>query len=149
MSHTIYAAKFEQTIIHQHVHLWRESQSHEPAHVLMRLYPIDKSLVCLQSERRTSIFDKSDFFLRSHLHGQISNMAVITSIIRPGSGHDWKVMCFIHWLMKFQFQFQMSIFWPITWHFLIEMNYSKVKVEHFSLSKYFFWLCLIPIGWFS
>jgi len=23
-------------------------------HVLMRLYPIDKSLVCLQSERRTS-----------------------------------------------------------------------------------------------
>jgi hypothetical protein len=54
MSHTIYAAKFEQTIIHQHVHLRRESQSHEPAHVLMRLYPIDKSLVCLQSERRTS-----------------------------------------------------------------------------------------------
>jgi len=43
MSHTIYAAKFEQTIIHQHVHLGRESQSHEPAHVLMRLYPIDKS----------------------------------------------------------------------------------------------------------
>jgi calcineurin-like phosphoesterase family protein len=46
MSHTIYAAKFEQTIIHQHVHLRRESQSHEPAHVLMRLYSIDKSLVC-------------------------------------------------------------------------------------------------------
>jgi hypothetical protein len=36
MSHTIYAA--EQTIIHQQVHLPRESQSHEPAHVLMRLY---------------------------------------------------------------------------------------------------------------
>jgi hypothetical protein len=31
MSHTIYAAKFEQTIIHQHVHLPRESQSHESA----------------------------------------------------------------------------------------------------------------------
>jgi hypothetical protein len=46
MSHTIYAAKFEQTIIHQHVHLWRKSQSHAPAHVLMRLYPIDNSLVC-------------------------------------------------------------------------------------------------------
>ena len=45
MSHTIYAAKFEQTIIHQHVHLRRENQSHEPAHVLMRLYPIDKLLV--------------------------------------------------------------------------------------------------------
>jgi hypothetical protein len=47
MSHTIYAAKFEQTIIHQHVHLRRKSQSHALAHVLMRLYPIDKSLVCL------------------------------------------------------------------------------------------------------
>ena len=34
MSHTIYAAKFEQTIIHQHVHLRWESQSHAPAHVL-------------------------------------------------------------------------------------------------------------------
>ena len=33
MSHTIYAAKFEQTIIHQHVHLRWESQSHAPAHV--------------------------------------------------------------------------------------------------------------------
>jgi hypothetical protein len=43
MSHTIYAAKFEQTIIHQHVHLRWESQSHASAHVLMRLYPIDKS----------------------------------------------------------------------------------------------------------
>jgi hypothetical protein len=32
MSHTIYAAKFEQTIIHQHVHLRRESKSHAPAH---------------------------------------------------------------------------------------------------------------------
>jgi hypothetical protein len=50
MSHTIYAAKFEQTIIHQHVHLRRESQSHEPAHVLMRLYPIDKSLVFSQAK---------------------------------------------------------------------------------------------------
>jgi hypothetical protein len=54
MSHTISAANFEQTIIHQHVHLRRESKSHAPAHVLMRLYQIDKSLVCLQSERRTS-----------------------------------------------------------------------------------------------
>ena len=55
MSHTIYAAKFEQTIIHQPVHLRRRSQSHAPAHVLMRLYPIDKSLVCSQSERRTHV----------------------------------------------------------------------------------------------
>jgi hypothetical protein len=31
-----------------------ESQSHALANVKMRLYPIDKSLVCLQSERRTS-----------------------------------------------------------------------------------------------
>jgi hypothetical protein len=40
MSHTIYAAKFEQTIIHQHVHVRWESQSHAWVHVLMRLYPI-------------------------------------------------------------------------------------------------------------
>jgi len=53
MSHTIYAAKFERTIIHQHGNLRRESQSHTPMHALMRLYPIDKSLVGLQSERRT------------------------------------------------------------------------------------------------
>jgi hypothetical protein len=37
--------QFEQTIIHQHVHLRRESQSHAPVHMLMRLYPIDKSFV--------------------------------------------------------------------------------------------------------
>ena len=45
MSDIIYTAKFEQTIIHQHVHLRRESQSHAPVHMLMRLYPIDKSFV--------------------------------------------------------------------------------------------------------
>ena len=50
MSHTIYAAKFEQTIIHQHVHLRRDGQSHALVHVLMRLYPIDKSLVCSQEK---------------------------------------------------------------------------------------------------
>ena len=38
MSHTIYAAKFEQMIIHQRAHLRRKSQSHSPAHVRMRLY---------------------------------------------------------------------------------------------------------------
>ena len=52
MSHTNYAAKFEQTIIHQHVHLRRESQSHAAAHVLMRLYPIDKSFVYKVKEGR-------------------------------------------------------------------------------------------------
>ena len=51
MSHTIYAAKFEQTINHQHVHIRWESQSHAPVHAQMRLYPIDKSLVCLQREK--------------------------------------------------------------------------------------------------
>jgi calcineurin-like phosphoesterase family protein len=54
MLHTIYAAKFKQTIIHQHVHLQQKSQSHAQVHVLMRLYPINNLLVCLQSERRTS-----------------------------------------------------------------------------------------------
>ena len=52
MSHTIYPAKFEQTIIHQHVHLRRESQSHAPVHVLMRLYPIDKSFVCFTKRKK-------------------------------------------------------------------------------------------------
>jgi transposase-like protein len=56
MSHTIYAPKFEQTIIHQHVHLLLISQLHTSAHVLMRLYPIDKSLVCLQSERMLELY---------------------------------------------------------------------------------------------
>jgi hypothetical protein len=53
MLHTIYAAKLEQTIIHQHVHLRRKSQSHAPAHVLMRLYPIDKSLVSYQNRNKS------------------------------------------------------------------------------------------------
>ena len=51
MSHTIYAAKFEQTIIHQHVHLRRECQSH----VLMKLYPIDKSLVFYKAKEGRSV----------------------------------------------------------------------------------------------
>ena len=42
-------------VTHQLVHLRRESQSHAPEHVLMRLYLIDKSLVCLQSERRITL----------------------------------------------------------------------------------------------
>ena len=50
MSHTIYAAKFEQTIILQHVHFRRQSQEHAPAHVLMRLCPINKSLVCCKAK---------------------------------------------------------------------------------------------------
>ena len=62
MLYTIDAAKFEQTIIYQHVHLRRESLSHAPAHVLMRLYPIDKSLVCFtfiaQERRRVRIENK-------------------------------------------------------------------------------------------
>jgi hypothetical protein len=45
--------KFGQTIIHQHEHLRRESQSHAPVHVLMR-YTQSINRVCLQSERRTS-----------------------------------------------------------------------------------------------
>jgi hypothetical protein len=49
MSHTIYGAKFEQTIIHQHVHLRQESQSHAQANVLMRLYQIDTTHVKTQN----------------------------------------------------------------------------------------------------
>ena len=65
MSHTIYTAKFEQTIIHQHVHLRRESRSHAPVYVLMRLYPIDKLLVCLQTKegRHVRIYHNTAGFL--------------------------------------------------------------------------------------
>ena len=63
MSHTIYAAKFEQTIIHQHVHLRRESQSHAPVHVLMRLYPIDKSLVFYKSKEDRHVRITSNLFI--------------------------------------------------------------------------------------
>ena len=53
MSHTINAAKFEQTIIHRHVHLRRKGQSHAPAHVLMRLYQsINRSFVYKAKEGR-------------------------------------------------------------------------------------------------
>ena len=55
MPNTIYAAKFEQTIIHQHVHLRRESQSHAPAHVLIRLYSIDKSPYFLTKRKKDVI----------------------------------------------------------------------------------------------
>ena len=44
MSHTIYASQFEQTIIHKQVHLRRE--------LLLRLYPINNSLVCIAQEGR-------------------------------------------------------------------------------------------------
>ena len=53
MSHTINASKFEQTIIHQHVHLRRKSQFHAPAYVLMRLYQfINRSFVYKAKEGR-------------------------------------------------------------------------------------------------
>ena len=54
MSHTIYAAKFEQTIVHQHVHLRQESQSHAPAHVLMRLYP-NRKIARLFTKRKKDV----------------------------------------------------------------------------------------------
>ena len=57
MSHTIYAAKFEQMIIHQHVYLRQECQSHASAcanEITKYVYPIDKSLVFIQSDRRMS-----------------------------------------------------------------------------------------------
>ena len=52
MLHTIYATKLEQTIIQQYAHQRRESQAHAPAHVLMRLYPIDKSFVFFTKRKR-------------------------------------------------------------------------------------------------
>jgi hypothetical protein len=65
MSHTIYAAKFKQTRIHQHVHLRRESQSH----ALMRLYPIDKSLVFYKAkEGRHVRISKQLIGIRETIH---------------------------------------------------------------------------------
>jgi hypothetical protein len=61
MSHTIYAAKFEQTIIPKHVHLRPESQSHAPAHVLMSLYQIDKSLIFLTKRKKDVILEYEIF----------------------------------------------------------------------------------------
>ena len=76
MSHTIYAAKFYQMIIHQHVHLRRKRQSHVPAHVLMRLYPMDSSLVfnsrlitgfVTRLKRRVSLVEKKLLTLPQHM----------------------------------------------------------------------------------
>jgi hypothetical protein len=72
MSHTIYAAKFEQTIIHQHVHLRRESQPHGPAHALIRLYLINKLLVCLQSRQTENIKVHKDNKSKIELNTQTS-----------------------------------------------------------------------------
>ena len=68
MSHTIYAAKFEQTIIHQHVHLRRKSQSHAPVHVLMRLpvYPSRSFVHKAKEGRHVRIQDTFDI-LFSHM----------------------------------------------------------------------------------
>jgi hypothetical protein len=74
--HTIHAAKFEQTIIHQHVHLRRESQSHAPAHVLMRLYTIDKSLVVYKAKEGR--------------HSRISNLLCIAEWVLSVN-MDWRI----------------------------------------------------------
>ena len=64
MSYTIYAAKFEQTVIHQHVHLRWESQSHEAAHVLMRLYR--PSIARLFTKRKKDVMLEFDTNLQLH-----------------------------------------------------------------------------------
>ena len=65
MSHTIYAAKFEQTVIHHHVHLRWESQSHEAAHVLMRLYR--RSIARLFTKRKKDVMLEFDTNLQLHV----------------------------------------------------------------------------------
>jgi hypothetical protein len=52
MSHTIYAAKFEQTIIHQHVHLRRKSQSFTGACANEIIPSINRSFVYKTKEGR-------------------------------------------------------------------------------------------------
>ena len=78
MSHTIYAVKFQQTIIHQHVHLRRENQSHAPAHVPMKLYRINQSLAWLQSERRTICLKYHYVSFFSEISTVFSNLRLLT-----------------------------------------------------------------------
>jgi hypothetical protein len=66
---TIYAAKFEQTIIYQHVHLQREIQSHEAAHVLMRLYR--RSIARLFTKRKKDVMLESWFRICTLRHIRI------------------------------------------------------------------------------
>ena len=71
LSHTIYAANFVQTIIHQHVHLLRESRSHEPEHVLMRLctQSINRSFVNKAKEgRHVRITNNTDYQMHLGQH---------------------------------------------------------------------------------
>ena len=54
---------WKQTIIHQHVHLWRESQSHIPAHVLIRLYPLDKPHVLFTKRKKDVMLEYLIFII--------------------------------------------------------------------------------------
>ena len=54
MSHTIYVAKFEQTTIHQHVHLRRKSQSHAPGACANEIIP-NRKLVRLFTKRKKDV----------------------------------------------------------------------------------------------
>jgi hypothetical protein len=87
MSHTIYPVKFERTIIHHHVHLQRESQSHEPAHLLMRLYQLitahdDDFHYAMKHEKNVQqfqpiIFSQFDFLLNE------SNKYILGFLLYP------------------------------------------------------------------
>ena len=54
MSHTIYAAKFEQTIIHQHVYLRRESQSYDPGACANEIIP-NREIAHLFTKRKKGV----------------------------------------------------------------------------------------------
>jgi hypothetical protein len=63
MLHTIYAAKLDQTIIHQHVHLRRKSQSHAPA---PSKFNVNDNVVCfitLQICRKYKLSEATAFLL--------------------------------------------------------------------------------------
>ena len=102
MLHTIYAAKFGQTIIHQHVHLRPESQSHAPAHVLMRLYAINKSIVCSQRERRTSC-----------QNNQLNILPVVYAATSPHTLRFSCVLLSVFWLQRYYISLTRCIVEPI------------------------------------
>jgi hypothetical protein len=82
MSDTIYAAKFEQTIIHQHLHLQRESQSHATVILCTRcLPPFIYNVIIINN--RVILFHAyvilADFFLNTY--GEYQSAKTTTSVV--------------------------------------------------------------------
>ena len=106
-SHTIYAVKFEQTIIHQHVHLRRKNQSHVRVHVLMRLYTqsINYSFVYKAKEgRHVRIFDLTRSGLEPTIYctrGEHTNYYTTDVVMCKYTEHTDKIAVWRAWGLFF------------------------------------------------